>query len=420
MSGDRPTVGGEHPSGGAVAAPGAPLQPPRETTGPVTFPGPSAGEPPPGGMPPLPGPETPPPKPRHRTIVALWAAALLALGACAAGVGIGYGVFAHKTPVVTPPTTTPTTSTFTVTAVARKVDPELVDVTSTLTYETVQAEGTGMVLTPTGTVLTNNHVIEGATAIHVTDVGTGAVYSATVVGYDITADIAVLQLAGASGLQTVSFTTSSSVSVGEKVVAIGNAGGVGGTPTAAGGTVTALDQSITAEDEVSGRTEHLAGLIGTDAAIESGDSGGPLVDTAGKVIGMDTASSSGFAFSHSASEGYAIPSDTATTVDRQIRSGISSAAVHVGPTPFLGVRVVAVDQAGAAVVQVETGTPATRAGLTPGDVIDTLGGHVIHTPTTLTTVIQAYKPGTSLSLGWRAVTGVAASGKITLASGPPA
>jgi S1-C subfamily serine protease len=418
MSEDRPAVGDGQQTGTKVTAP-------RTTDGltsgvspsPAAPPGFTAGQPPPGWpLPPV--AENGPPKGRRRRVFILIVSVLLVCCACAAGVGIGYGVWAHRT-VVVKPTTTPTTSTHTVSAVATKIDPELVDVNVTLGYETATVAGTGMVVTAAGAVVTNNHVIEGATAIHVTDVGTGAVYSATVVGYDITADVAVLQLAGASELKTVSFATSSSVTVGEKVVAIGNAQGRGGTPSATRGTISALDQSITAEDEASGRTEHLTGLLGTDAAIEAGDSGGPLVDAAGKVIGMDTASSSGFAFAHSASEGYAIPSDTVTTVSDQIRAGLASSTVHIGPTAFLGVQVVAVDQSGAVVVHVEDGTPATKAGLVSGDVIDTVGGQAVHAPTTLTTILQTDKPGTTVSLGWRTPTGAAKAGTVTLASGPP-
>ena len=109
-------------------------------------------------------------------------------------------------------------------------------------------------------ILTNNHVIDGATTISVTDVGNHKTYTASVVGYDRTGDIAVLQLHNASGLQTANLANSSSVSVGEDVVGIGNAGGTGGTPSAAGGTVTALGKSITASDEGDGSSEQLTGF----------------------------------------------------------------------------------------------------------------------------------------------------------------
>ena len=166
------------------------------------------------------------------------------------------------------------------------------------------ALGTGIVLTSNGEILTNNHVINGATSVSVTDIGNGKTYKATVVGYDVSQDIAVLQLSGASGLTTASTGDSSSVSVGDSVVALGNAGGVGGTPWVAAGSVTALNQSITASDESSGSSERLTGLIETNADIQAGDSGGPLVNSHGQVIAMDTAAS---ATTSSAATGTAAP-----------------------------------------------------------------------------------------------------------------
>ena len=139
-----------------------------------------------------------------------------------------------------------------------------------------------MVLTSSGEILTNNHVIAGATSIRVTDIGNGKTYSASVVGYDETLDIAVLQLQGASGLQTISIGNSSTAAIGETVIGIGNAGGTGGTPSAASGAVTALDQSITASDEADGSSEQLANLIEMNADIQAGDSGGPLVNSSGR------------------------------------------------------------------------------------------------------------------------------------------
>jgi len=170
-------------------------------------------------------------------------------------------------------------------------------VTATLGYRDAISAGTGMVLTTSGWVITNNHVIEGATSTTVTDVGNHRTYQAAVVGYDHGQDIAVLQLAATSGLETVSLSTSSAVSVGEKVLALGNAQGQGGTPAAATGVVTALGQSIIATDQFAGISEQLTGLIQTDVELQPGDSGGPLVSPAGQVIGMNTAGSSQFQIS---------------------------------------------------------------------------------------------------------------------------
>ena len=180
-------------------------------------------------------------------------------------------------------------------------------------------------LSGNGIILTNNHVIDGATSISVTDIGNKKTYKASVVGYDRTKDIAVLQLQNASGLQTATLGNSSNASVGEDVVGVGNAGGTGGTPSAAGGTVTALNQSITASDDGDGTSEQLSGLIETNADIQPGDSGGALVDTSGDVIGIDTAASAGFSFQSndqsSGTQGFAIPINTALAIAKSIEAG---------------------------------------------------------------------------------------------------
>ena len=179
-----------------------------------------------------------------------------------------------------------------ISAIAAKVSPALVDINTNLSYEDEQAAGTGMVLTSSGLILTNNHVIDGATSISATDVGNGKTYTAKVVGYDRTGDVAVIKLVDASGLRTVS-TSTGTAAVGQAVVGVGNAGGTGGTPSAAGGSITAMNQSITASDDGGGNSENLTGLIETNAGIQPGDSGGSLVNTSGQVIGMDTAASAG-------------------------------------------------------------------------------------------------------------------------------
>jgi S1-C subfamily serine protease len=179
------------------------------------------------------------------------------------------------------------------TAVAAKVSPGLVDVNTVLGYQGARAAGTGIVLTSDGEVLTNHHVIEGATSISVTDIGNGKTYTASVVGYDDQHDIAVLKLKDASGLQTAKTGNSDKVALGDQVVGIGNAGGVGGTPSYAAGKVTGLNQAITATDESGQDPENLTGLIQTDANIQAGDSGGPLANASGEVVGVDVAGSGG-------------------------------------------------------------------------------------------------------------------------------
>ena len=309
-------------------------------------------------------------------------------------------------------------------AIARKVEPGLVDVNTTLGFQGGQAAGTGMVLTPDGEVLTNNHVVEGATSIEVTDIGDGQTYKATVVGYDRSEDVAVLKLRGASGLATVSTGDSSKVAAGDAVVGIGNAGGAGGTPSVAPGTVSALDESITASDESSGSSEQLSGLIQVNANIQSGDSGGPLVDSSGEVIGMNTAASTGYRFDRRGDDqttgggtGYAIPVNQALTIARQIESRTASKNVHIGDTAFLGVSVTD-STSGAAVRELVQGGPAQQAGLSAGDVITAINGSAIDSATTLTTVMDQHHPGDEVTLSWLDAAGGQSSATVTLAEGP--
>jgi S1-C subfamily serine protease len=347
-----------------------------------------------------------------------------------------------------------------VNAIADKVDPGLVDINTSLGYQQEQAAGTGIVVTSNGEILTNNHVINGATSISVTDVGNQKTYTASVVGYDRTGDIAVLQLHNASGLQTANFANSSGISVGEDVVGVGNAGGTGGTPSAAGGTVTALNQSITAQDQGDGTSEQLSGLIETNANIQAGDSGGALVNTSGQVIGVDTAASAGFSFQsngqNQGNQGFAIPINTALSIARQIEAGDGSATIHIGTTAFLGVEIspngsssgsgsgnggsgsgpfgglfggnsgstgntgnTGSTGSGAAVAGVVTNGPAQEAGLAQGDVITSLGGKTINSADDLTRDMGSYHPGDKVQVAWTDANGQTHTATVQLSSGPP-
>jgi S1-C subfamily serine protease len=306
-------------------------------------------------------------------------------------------------------------------SIASRVDPAVVDIETTVGYRNARAAGTGMVLTSTGEILTNNHVISGATSIRVTDVGNGTTYRATVVGYDRTHDVAVLQLSGASNLATVTAATTPAA-VGAGVVGIGNAGGAGGTPSYAGGVITATDQSITATDASDGTSEQLTGLLETNANIVSGDSGGPLVNARGEVVGMDTAASAGFSLSRSA-QAYAIPIDQALDIARQIEAGRSSSTVHIGPTAMLGVGVEpdgsGSGQSGAVVAGVVTGGPAAAAGLSAGDTIVALGGRAVTSAAGLSRIVLGYQPGTTVSVTYLDAAGQLRTTQARLASGPP-
>ena len=314
--------------------------------------------------------------------------------------------------------------------IVAKTDPGLVDVVSTLGYQSGEAAGTGIVLTPNGEVLTNNHVINGATSVKVRDIGNGRVYPAKVVGYSATKDIAVLQLQGASGLTTATLGDSTQVRIGDKVVAIGNALGKNGTPSVAPGKVTGLGRAITASDEGSGNSEQLTGLIESNAPIQPGDSGGPLTNTHGQVIGIDTAGSSGstqLSSATSATQAFTIPINDALTIAHQIEAGTSSAAVHIGSTAFLGIEVAAGSQtpgtpasSGAQIAGVTQGSAAAAAGLAAGDTITSLAGQSITSPTQIRSVLNGHHPGERVSISWTDQSGASHTGTVSLATGPAA
>ncbi|GHF25586.1 serine protease [Amycolatopsis deserti] len=313
-------------------------------------------------------------------------------------------------------------STLDVADVAKKVEPGLVDVYATLGYSGQQAAGTGMVLTADGQVLTNNHVVAGATSIKVTDVDTGRTYRAGVMGYSRSRDVALLRLQNASGLDTVTTGDSSAVSVGDPVVGLGNAGGDGGEPSVSPGKVTALNQSITATDESTGSSEQLTGLIQVDANIQSGDSGGALADADGKVIGMNTAASTGYQFGQdgrsSGVSGFAIPIDDALNLARKIAAGQGSDTIHIGPSAFIGVSVSDAGGPGALVQQVVSGGPADNAGLRAGDVIAGLDGRTVGSATDLTAVMDTLHPGDHVTVTWLDQAGQRHSATAALVEGP--
>ena len=297
----------------------------------------------------------------------------------------------------------------------------LVTIVSTLGYQEATSAGTGIVLTSDGTILTNNHVIVGATAIEVTVESTGATYAAEVVGTDATADIAVLRLTGASGLATASIATSG-VAIGDAVTAVGNAEG-GGSLVAAAGTVTSLDATVTTQDEVTGELVTLDGLLQIDADVVSGDSGGAVLDAAGAVVGVTTAASSG----SSNISGYAITIDRALAIADTILSGKDTDTVTIGYPAFLGVQMgtqsggpgTTVDTTGAWVAGVIDGTPAQQAGLAAGDTITALDGVVVGSADALSELLAGHQPGDQVTVTWTSgTTGASRTAIVTLIAGP--
>ena len=401
-----------------------------------------------------PPPRQRPPGPRlWVAVLAALAAAIVLIGGVGSAIAFairGLSSISSSNPVTASPRSSSSTAGvpngLDASAIASRVDPGIVDITSNLVGQGGGAAGTGMVLTPSGEVLTNNHVIEDASSITVKIDGKGRSYTAKVLGTDATDDVALLQIQGVSGLATVSPGDSSKVTVGQPVLAIGNALDLQGPPTVTQGTVSALGRTITASGGTGG-SETLNGLIQTDAPISPGNSGGPLVDGSGHVIGITTAAATGGAqqssTSSSSNVGFAIPINSALAVTKQIESGHGGGSVQVGGRPFLGVEVSSAgaqsgsnrdpfgggfggsgDQApvssGALIQGVEFGSPAESAGLAAGDVIVSLGGKTVDSASSLSSAISPHHVGDKVDVGWVDQSGQHHSATVQLTNGPPA
>ena len=353
-------------------------------------------------------------------------------------------------------------------AVAGKVKPGLVDITATLRYTGQVFEGTGMVLNSSGLVLTNNHVVSGSTGLTATVVTSGRKYRAQIVGTDATDDVALLKLTGASGLTSVRVGDSSKVTLHSPVVALGNAGGAGGTPTVTSGSITALNRTITASDAGSGDSETLHNMLQTNARIAEGDSGGPLANAAGQVIGMNTAANTQSFGPQGSNEGFAIRINHALAIAHQMAAGNGSAKIRIGQPAFMGIAVASTSSSAASsddspqqqlnqlnqtagqfggginsngrclgngagnpvprsIAPASTGTliagafcnaPAAAAGLTGGDVILAINRQSVGAPSSLTGVLARYHPGQTVSVTWMDTSGQRHTSSVTLTSGP--
>ena len=389
------------------------------------------------------GHEPEPPRRKHRAVVYVVVAALAAAAGAGAVVALthdssssGGNVSSQQIPSPKGNSGGANTANVNEQAVANKVEPGIVDINSTLKYENGAAAGTGMVLSPNGVVLTNNHVVEGSTSLRTTLVVGGKTYTAKVIGVDPSDDVALVKLQGASGLKTIQVGDSSKVKLGTGVVAIGNAGGRGGPPTVTSGAITALNRTITASDSGSGvNTETLRGMLQTNAAIAAGDSGGALANSAGQVIGMNTAANSQNLGGAGTSQGFAIPINKALTIARQIAAGHGGAKILIGPSGFMGVGVDNVSDAsqclansgfnytpptasGALICNVYQGTPAFKSGIRVGDVITGVNGQSVSNANALTTIMRKYHPGATVSLTWVDTGRQNHTSSVTLIEGP--
>jgi len=364
----------------------------------------------PGGHSPQP---SAPPRPRRGRKALAAVAVALVLVSASAGAGIAYLSRASQSSAAGL-AASPAGHTLTTSQIAALVDPAVVDINTNL------GEGTGMIATPNGEIITNNHVVEGASTIKVVIDNRGT-YTATVVGTDATADVAVLQLKGVSGLPTVKFGNSSTVAIGSSVVAIGNAGGQGFPSAVTAGAVTALHRTIMASNDT-GSTESLTNMIQMDALIEPGNSGGPLVDSAGRVIGMDTAAASA---DGATPIGFALPINRVLQIANDITRGRAGNGIVIGSGALLGIVGQAValgsgSTTGVSLELVDPGSPAALAGLQEGDVIIAFDGHSTPTLSALASLIHKLRPGDRASVTFDDLTGSTETVMVTLAAAPPA
>jgi putative serine protease PepD len=335
-----------------------------------------------------------------RAVLTAAGAVAIALAGAGAGAGIYSAVGPTKTKTIVASTTTvdhsqpaSAASGLSINAIYQRTYQGVVDITVTTSGGfspfggggSSQAEGSGFVFDKHGDIVTNQHVVDGATSITV-QFWNGKTYKAKLVGSDSSTDLAVVRVssAPASMLHPLTFGDSSGVQVGDGVIAIGSPFGLAETVTS--GIVSALHRSMDAPN-----TYTIADSIQTDAPINHGNSGGPLIDTAGRVIGVNAQIQSDSGGSDGV--GFAIPSNTVSSVVSQIAAG--KTVEHA----YLGIKVSApVSAQGAGVAEVLSGTPASRAGLKVGDVIIRLGSRAIANPEDLSSVIDGSKPGDSLSV----------------------
>lgn len=364
---------------------------------------------------------------------------LAAVVGAGAGAGVNYALPRKKTVVEqVAPGPAMLTQSVSIPSILAKVQPAVVSIKATAPETAsvigpglpgiVEDEGTGMVISKSGLILTNNHVIVGSTEVRVTLYGQTKSLGATVVGTDPTDDIAVLRINHPpASLHTVHFGNSSLVKVGDAVVAIGNALGLGGALTVTQGIISAEGRTITAViPNTNGKQETLTNMLQTDAAINPGNSGGPLVDSAGQVIGMNTAVASSSGDNAPAQNiGFAIPINKV----RHLLPAIESGKLGKPSGGFLGVYVASLTPSiraaygisatyGALVVGVIPDSPAVKAGIEPGDVIIAVNSHKVTDDASLELALRADHAGQAVT-----VTVIRAGAKLVLhavLSQPPA
>ncbi|MGN9780467.1 S1C family serine protease [Nonomuraea sp. ZG12] len=354
------------------------------------------------------GPPPPPPPARSKPgfSVRQKAVAGLALAAMAIGGGVVGATVAtafQQPQVVTASNPSPTfkqaSNPLSVADVAAKVQPSVVMIKGST------GEGSGVVLSQDGLILTNNHVVVGAgqggeMSVKFND---GRTAKASVVGTDPATDLAVIRAEGVSGLTAATLGDSDALKVGDSVLALGSPLGLSGSVTM--GIISALDRTLTVGGEQQqappgwgqpGASEvtTIGGAIQTDAAINPGNSGGALVNAGGQLVGINTAIATDGGSNGNIGVGFAIPINTAKQVSDQL---ISSGKVSHA---FLGVSVADAtgDVAGALVRQVTPGSPAEKAGLKQGDLITRFDGKAVEGGDTVVGQVRGFKPGQQVQI----------------------
>jgi putative serine protease PepD len=380
------------------SAPAAPYGPP---------PGPPYGQP----LGQQQGPGTDPRQPRRAPRRAGWLVAAALLAGVGGGVG-GAAAYDHSTAVtptaspgvVNSPASAPVapaanSSSATVESVARAVLPSVVQINEISPQG--EASGSGIILSPDGVILTNNHVVEmaanqGRLVVSFND-GTHA--PATIIGRDPLTDLAVIKAAGVSGLTPAKLGSSLSLAVGQQVLAIGSPFGLESTVTE--GIVSALNRPVSTQPEQPGQLPTVFPAIQTDAAINPGNSGGPLVDMAGRVVGIDSAirttSTSPMSQGGSIGLGFAIPIDEARPIIQQLRKGETPTHAKIG----IEVRdAVSHDglTVGARVMSIEPNSAAAKTALRPGDIITGIGTTPVTSSDGLVASVRSYRPGDTVQL----------------------
>jgi serine protease Do len=256
--------------------------------------------------------------------------------------------------------------------------------------EQLSSEGSGVIATSDGYIITNNHLVSGASSVKVT-LASGDIYDAEIIGTDSVTDLALLKI-DATNLDAAEFGSSGDLQVGDRVIAVGNPGGSLCSSSATYGFVSALNRTVTTS------SEYKMTCIQTDAAVNPGNSGGALVNSQGQVVGIV---SSKLVSTSYEGLGFAIPIDTALPIINDLREN-----GYVSNRAILGVSGQFIDSMTAMYYNLSTGfyvssvnnESASEAGLTRGDIITAVDGTTISSNTALTNLLLEKTPGDTATL----------------------